>query len=98
MSLTIDLSPEVEAKINWNAERQGISPTDLARQLIETAPLLTLPSPDSLPETAEEAEGPTLWELHHEFLEAMWARHPDGPATNYAMLEEACAVPEAKQA
>lgn len=98
MSLTIDLTPEMEAKINWNAKRRGISPTDLARQLIETAPLPSLPPSDSLPETAEEAEGPTLWELHHEFLEAMWARHPDGPTTNYALLEEACDVPEEKQA
>ncbi len=98
MSLTIDLSPEVEAKINWNAQRQGVSPNDLARRLIEDAPLLAALPSEPVAETEEGTEGPTLWELHHEFLEAMWASHPDGPATNYAMLEEACDVPEEKQA
>ena len=97
MSFTIDLSPEAEAKINWNAKRQGVSPTDLVRRLIENAPLPEVTPSETVSETEEDVEGPTLWELHHELLEAMWARHPEGPATNYAMLEEACDVPEAKQ-
>ncbi len=42
MTLTIDLSPEVRAKIDGNAKRQGASPTDLTRRLAEDAPLLEI--------------------------------------------------------
>ena len=94
MTITLDLSPELEARINWNAQQQGVSPTDLVRRLVENAPL-----PEAMPSVAPskadvDAEGPTLWELHHEALQAMWDAQPDGPTTYYSEMEEACDVPQ----
>ena len=96
MSFTIDLTPEVEAKINWNAKRQGISPTDFVRRLVEDAPLSEAAPRESAVGTEADAEGPTLWERSKDVLEAIWARQPDSPATHYSELEEACDVPEGK--
>lgn len=96
MTLTIDLTPEVEAKINWNAKRQGVSPTDFVRRLVENAPLLEVSPSEPLAETEAGAEEPTLWERSKDVLEAIWARQPDGPTTYYSEMEEACDVPEVK--
>ncbi len=96
MPLMIDLTPEVEAKINWNAKRQGVSPTDFVRRLVENAPLPEVAPSETLAETEADAEAPTLWERSKDVLETIWARQPDGPTTYYSDLEEACEVPEVK--
>ena len=38
MSITIELTPEIEAKINRNAEQSGIPLQDYIRQLLENTP------------------------------------------------------------
>ena len=90
MTLTIDLTPEVEAKINGNAKRQGVSPADFVRGLVENAPLPEVLPSETPIETEAGAEEPTLWERSKDVLEAIWARQPNGPTTYYSELEEAC--------
>ena len=96
MTLTFDLTPEVEAKINWNAKQQGVSPTDFVRRLVENASLPEVSPSEPLAETEAGVEEPTLWERSKDVLEAIWARQSDGPATYYSEREEACDVLEVK--
>ena len=46
---------------------------------MEDAPLPEVAPSESVSETEEDAEGPTLWERHHEFLEAMILPGLTGP-------------------
>ena len=96
MSLTIDLTPEVEAKINWNAKRQGVSPTDFVRRLVEDTPLSEAAPQESAVETEADAEGPTLFDRIAGELQPFWDAEKKGPMTDYALLEEACDTPEGK--
>ena len=49
MSLTIDLTPETEARLAQTARQRGMSPSEFARLLLETAPM---PKNTPFPETA----------------------------------------------
>lgn len=97
ITLTIDLSPETEAKINWNAKRQGVSPTDLVRRLVENSPLPEVSRQEVPAEiTAEEEGGPTLFDRVAGALQPFWDAEKKGPMTDYAFMEEACDIPEGK--
>jgi hypothetical protein len=54
MALTIDLAPELEARLRREAEKQGLSTDDYARTLIERA--LPTAEPKSLWETLSPEE------------------------------------------
>jgi len=53
MTITLELSPDLEAKVNRNAEQNGMRLEDYVRQLIENAPP---PQEKSLMETLSPAE------------------------------------------
>ena len=53
MTLTIDLTPDVENRLKTEAQRQGVAPEDFARQLIEER----LAPPASSAPTAPSYEG-----------------------------------------
>lgn len=87
MTIILELPPELEAKALAAAKSEGVTVEDILQQALRQ-----MPAPSATPETAEE--GLTLWELHHEFLQAMWDAQPDGPPRRTSEVEAACDLPE----
>lgn len=90
MTIILELPPELEEKALAAAQLRGVSVEDILQQA-----LAQMPAPTAPPKAEEQK--PTLWELHHEFLQAMWDAQPDGPLRRTSEIEAACALPEEKR-
>ena len=95
MTITLELTPELEAKAQYVAKYKGIPLQAVIQQALERMPvppldISGLTSPAST--ESEEDEPNPWWDRAKAILQPMWDSQPTGPKTNYSELEEACDV------
>jgi len=88
MTITLTLSPEIQAKVQRTAEIAGLPVQDVIQQALEQLPAPAAPEENEL----------TLWDRVQAVLQPSWEAQPKGAKTHFAEMEAACGVPEEKQA
>ena len=91
MTITLELSPETEAKARRLASSNGLSVEETVRQMVEG-----LPSPKSTPVETDASDdvdekSVLLWDRVQSVLQKSWESQPEGAVRRTSEIEAPCA-------